>query len=391
MTDPPVAIVGATIIPMTDPAGTSAAQVTRLRDYTVLVQSRHIVAIGPRGSVTLPATAVRIDGSGRFVIPGLVDAHVHLQGRDAAGDFARYLVNGVTTIRNMEGAPNHLRWRSEIASGARLGPTLYSAGPFSDNVRSVADAALFVRATHEAGYDAVKFHLPLPDSIYEAIVAAARAERIPVTGHTPGPPFGVLTAAQAHQQTIEHAESILENDTDESGPAPAAITRIVGALRGSGVCVTPTLVRFDHVIRETRDAAMLARFRRQFAWMRALVSALSAAHVPLLAGTDAPFAEASPGPSLHEELRLLVGSGLSPYAALRAATADAARCLGHDRQFGVVRAGARGDLLLLASDPLADITSLAHPLGVVVRGHWLVADTLSRMKPRADSGSQPRG
>ena len=136
---------------------------------------------------------------------------------------------------------------------------------------------------------------------------------------------------------------------------------------------------------------MLATFRRQFAWMRALVSALSAAHVPLLTGTDAPFAEARPGASLHEELRLLVGSGLSPYAALHAATADAARCLGHDRQFGVVRAGARGDLLLLASDPLVDMTSVAHPLGVLVRGHWLPADTLNRLEARSSSGSRPRG
>jgi len=377
--DLPIAIIGATVLPMTAPSGGDTSRVTRLRDYTVLIRSRHIVAIGPRGSVPLPADVVVVDGRGRFLIPGLVDAHVHLSGTDAAADLPRYLANGVTTVRNMEGAAYHLRWRAEIASGTRLGPNLYTTGAFSDNVRSVAGADAFVRATRDSGFDAVKFHLPLPDTVYEAIIAAARTDGIPVTGHTPGPPFGVGAAVRAHQQTIEHVESIMQNDMDPGVSDSGRIARIVDALRGSNVCVTPTLVRFDHVIRRTREPAALANFRRQFAWMRDLVAGLAAAHVPLVTGTDTPFADTTPGVALHEELRLLVASGLSPYAALRAATADAARCLGHDRQFGVVRAGARADLLLLAKDPLLDIETTTHPLGLVVRGRWLPADTLSRI------------
>lgn len=377
--DRPIVIVGATIVPMTDPSGTDASRVTRLRNYTVLVRSRHIVSVGPSDSVALPADVVRIDGRGRFVIPGLVDAHVHLSRETGAADLARYLANGVTTVRNMQGEPYHLRWRSEIATGTRLGPTLYTTGPFSDGVASVAAARAFVHDTRASGYDAVKFHLPLPDSLYEAIIAAARSEGIPVVGHTPGRPLGVAAAVRAGQRTIEHAETIMQNDTDERASSPADIARIVGELRGSGVCVTPTLVRFDHVIRGTTEPAALAELRRQFAWMRALVAALADADVPLAAGTDAPYSAAVPGVSLHEELRLLVGSGLSPYAALRAATAGAAGCLGHEGEFGVVRAGARGDLLLLASDPLLDVAAAAHPLGVVVRGRWLGADALMRM------------
>ncbi|MFL5562067.1 MAG: amidohydrolase family protein [Gemmatimonadaceae bacterium] len=377
--DRPLAIVGTTIRPMTDPAQTDPRRVTGLRNYTVLVRSRHIVAVGPTDSVALPANVVRIDGRGRFVIPGLVDAHVHLPRETGAADLLRYLVNGVTTVRNMQGEPYHLRWRSEIASGTRLGPTLYTTGPFSDGLHSVEAARAFVHDTRESGYDVVKFHLPLPDSIYEAIIAAARMEGIPVVGHTPGRRLGVAAAVRARQATIEHAETIMQNDTDERTSSAADIARIVAELRGSGVCVTPTLVRFDHVIRRTTQPDALSALRRQFAWMRALVAALAEAGVPLVAGTDAPYSAAVAGVSLHEELQLLVGSGLSPYAALHAATADAARCLGHEGEFGVVHAGARGDLLLLASDPLLDITALDNPLGVVVRGRWLPADTLAKM------------
>lgn len=356
---------------MTDPATTDVSRVTRLQNYTVLVRGRHIVAVGPSDSIALTVDVVRIDGRGSFVIPGLVDAHVHLLGEGAAADLPLYLASGITTIRNMQGAPHHLRLRSEIARGARLGPTLYTTGPFSDDVRSVSAARAFVRATKEAGYDAVKYHLPLPDSIYDAIIATAREEGIPVTGHSPGGPLGVLKAVRAQQQTVEHVESIMENNRDASVSDSANIATIVAALRGSSVCVTPTLVRFDHVIRTAKQPAAIANFRGQFVWMRSLVAAFARAGVPMATGTDTPFSQAVPGVSLHEELRLLIGSGLSPYAALHAATASAAQCLGHAREFGIVRPGARADLLVLASDPLLDLATLAHPREVIVRGRLL--------------------
>ena len=364
---------------MTDSATTDVSRVTRLRNYTVLVSGRHIVAVGPSDSIALPVDVVRIDGRGSFVMPGLVDAHVHLLGDGAAADLPLYVASGITTVRNMQGASYHLRWRSEIARGARLGPTLYTTGPFSDDVRSVSAARAFVHATQEAGYDAVKFHLPLPDTVYDAIIAAAREEGIPVTGHSPGRPRGVVAAVRAKQQTIEHVESIMENNRDRTVSDSANIAGIVAALRGSGVCVTPTLVRFDHVIRAARQERALQNFRQQFVWMRKLVAALAQSGVPLSAGTDAPYSAAVPGVSLHEELRLLIGSGLSPYAALHAATASAARCLGHNGEFGVVRPGARADLLVLEADPLFDLATLAHPRDVMLRGRWLATDQLRRI------------
>ena len=422
--DHPFAIVGVTVIPMTDGAGTVASRVTRLRNYTVLVRSDRIAAVAPSDSIALPPDVIRVEARGQFVIPGLVDAHVHLLGQAAVNDLPLYLANGVTTVRNMYGEPYHLRWRGEIARGVRIGPTLYTTGPFTDDLTSSRAARAFVRDVRRAGYDAVKVHVPLERSLYDAVIAAAGMEGISVVGHTPGRPMGITAAVHARQRTIEHAESILQSETNEREPVDADIPRIIAALRGSSSCVTPTLVAFDHVIRMTeqyptltallsgtemryvraglRDAWLparneyvtrwrghetelpqaLAKFRRQNAWMRRLVKALAEAGVPLLTGTDASLATVVPGYSLHEELRLLVNAGLSPYAALHAATADAAGCFGHRGDFGVVTPGARADLLLLASDPLVDVAEAAHPLGVVVRGRWFVVDSVRHTLPR---------
>ena len=251
--DRPIAIVGATVIPMTDAPATQARDPVRLPNYTVMVQAGRIAAVGPSDSMTVPHGVLRIDGRGRFLIPGLVDAHAHLLGRESSADLPVYLVNGVTTVRNMYGEPDHLRWRREIATGARLGPTLLTTSASTDGLTSAAQARAFVRRAREDGYDAVKVHVPLDPSIYDAVASAARSEGIPVVGHAPGRPGGIAAAVRRGQRTIEHAESIMQVETVEQNPDTADIPRIVARLRGSGVCITPTLVTFVHVIRMTEQ------------------------------------------------------------------------------------------------------------------------------------------
>jgi imidazolonepropionase-like amidohydrolase len=409
---------------MTGPRLRDSRDPVVLPRQTVLIRSGRIVAVGPVDSTLVPADAIRIDSRSYFITPGLVDAHVHSLRRESSADLPLYLANGITTVRNMYGEPYHVRWRQEIATGARLGPRLVTTSAFADGLTTPEQARIFVRQARLDGYDAVKVHLPLQPSVYEAITAAARVEKIPVVGHAPGRGLGVAAAVRAGQRTIEHAESIMQVETNEQDPADADIPRIVSQLRGSGICVTPTLVTFDHVIRMTEQYPKLhgllsqptmqyvrpdlrsewapthneyvmrwrgheaelpnalAKFRRQYSWMRRLVGALAAADVPILAGTDASVATVIPGFSLHEELRLLVEAGLSPYGALRAASADAAFCFGRPGEFGAVQTGMSADLLLLNQNPLVDIAAVAHPVGVVVAGRWLPSDTLSRMLAR---------
>ncbi len=422
--DRPLAIVGATVIPMTEPSEAAARNEIRLPNYTVLIRSGKIVALGQSDSIRLPANVQRIDGRGRFLIPGLVDAHAHLMGVAAAADLPLYLLNGVTTVRNMYGEPYHLRWRREIATGVLLGPTLFTTSALTDGLPTPEKARAFVRRARDAGYDAIKFHAALAPGVYDALTTAAHSDGIPVVGHTPGRPLGIAKAVRAKQRTIEHAESIMQAETTEEQPDVADIARVVALLHGSGICVTPTLVAFDHVVQMTEQypslhdllarpemdyvraelrsdweptrneyvtrwrgheselPGALTKFRRQYSWMRDLVAAFAAAGVPILAGTDASIPTVVPGFSLHEELRLLVAAGVPPYAALRAATANAAACFGHAEQFGVIRPGARADLVLLDRDPLVDISAAAQPRAIVVRGRWLPRDTLVRLIAR---------
>ncbi|MGD1082172.1 MAG: amidohydrolase family protein [Candidatus Sulfotelmatobacter sp.] len=118
-------------------------------------------------------------------------------------------------------------------------------------------------------------------------------------------------------------------------------------------------------------------FRNYPKFTRRLTGALHKAGVPLLLGTDALGAPlAIPGASAHQELQLLVGSGLTPYEALRTATVNPAKFLGKEREFGTITVGKRADLLLVSADPLVDIHTLKNPVGVMVRGQWLPAEEL---------------
>jgi len=121
-------------------------------------------------------------------------------------------------------------------------------------------------------------------------------------------------------------------------------------------------------------------FRNYPNFTRKLTSALHKAGVPLLLGTDALGAPlAIPGASAHQELQLLVESGLTPYEAFRTATVNPAKFLGKEDEFGTIAVGKRADLLLVSADPTMDIQSLKNPLGVMVRGHWLSSEQLQSM------------
>ena len=376
---------------------------------------------------------MRIDGRGKWLIPGLIDMHVHLNDE---GDGALYVANGVTTIRNMWGFPETLAWRKDYGAGKPLGPTVYTTGsildgrppiwPGSTVIETAAQADSEIMAEKAAGYDFVKVYNRLSPDAYAGILAAARKHGMRVVGHVPDAVGvnGVLAARG--QESIEHLTGYLTAaqidgshaaeiaDWNEKRRAmiahldPAKIPILARKSRDAGVWNCVTLIvgeRFSAL--EHRDSLMKLpevrfvapelvamwdpskdfRLRQatpeDFAAMRALTAfqkrmtrALRDSGARLLLGTDSSNPFVVPGFSAHQELALLVDAGLTPYQALRAGTADAAEFLHAGSEIGQVRAGLRADLVLVDGNPLIDVHAAAHRSGVVLRGRWFPADEL---------------
>ncbi|HEX9894947.1 MAG TPA: amidohydrolase family protein [Gemmatimonadales bacterium] len=403
-TQPAMAIEGVTIV--------SLDSGPLLFDHTVLVLNGRIARVGPRQTVAVPAGATLIDGQGKYLMPGLADMHAHITARD----FPLFLANGVTTVREMNGSPQHLAWRDSVRQGRLPGPSLVVASPLLAGVpqryrhqllTTPAEAVALVRSAQGLGYDAIKVYDGLSVETYQALAAEARRAGLPLTGHVPDA-VGLVGVVQQGQRSIEHTQEILKR-LDGHPPDSAAIVTAVGRLVGHGVWVTPTLAVFER-LSLAGSAEVQSRFDRPemalvdsatFAWWlsfrrpgagaaspraqqladahRLVVRELARRGVPILVGTDTPNPFMVPGFSLHDELEALTGAGWSRVSVLRAATRGAAEFLGRSGEFGSIAPGLRADLVLLDGDPLQDLSLLRRPAGVVVGGRWLARDTLDRM------------
>lgn len=174
-----VAIVDVAVLPMTSERV--------LRDHTVIVAGGVITRIGPRASVVIPPHAQRIDGRGRYLIPGLIDTHVHL--RDVS-ELRSYLAYGVTSVIHQSGpvgnVPDVLRLGAQVLAGEVTGPTVYATGRMLDGnppiypntsvaIRTVEEAQSAVARQVEAGADFIKVYNNLPGAALRAAVAAAHS------------------------------------------------------------------------------------------------------------------------------------------------------------------------------------------------------------------------
>jgi imidazolonepropionase-like amidohydrolase len=412
---PPIAFIGIAVVSMQGPPTVAA-------DQTVVLRGDRIVAVGARQSVHVPAGAVRVDGSGRFLMPGLVDAHVHLEHFDDPGVLALFLAHGITTLRNMDGRPYILDWRERVQSGAIAGPRIVTAGPILDGappllpdntaVPSTDAARRLVSEQAALGYDFVKVYTNLSAEVYEAIAAEARAKGLPVAGHVPR--SVPLQRALEWQQAFEHLNDL--GRAIEAGDSPhlgrwhwskalvaapidgQKLENVARQIAAAGTPVVPTLVQAARSVasgeqleawQRAAEAGLVSAEMRE-AWVqrvrraserlegddwrvvergveqrRAIVRALRAANVPVLAGTDTPNPFVVPGVSLHEELRLLEEAGLSRAEVLIAATR--APCEFLRLACGVIEAGRAADLIVTATNPL-EAGAAIEPITVVAAG-----------------------
>jgi imidazolonepropionase-like amidohydrolase len=435
--------VGVTVVPMDSPRV--------LPDQIVLVRGERILEIGSSNVAHVPPTALRIDAHGLFLFPGLVDLHVHLMEGEAYVPL--FLANGVTTVRNMAGGREISALRDRVKNGALIGPTIYTAGPIldgsppvwkgSDVVTTAEQARRAIEKQKTAGYDFAKVYDNLQPGTYEEIVKAAADLHMSVSGHVP-PHVGLQRVLDAHQRSVEHLTGYFEwlqnthspfkqADDHEIFPHPAhllakrqgladwldesRIPQIAEATAKAGTWNVPTLVAWLNMTPVTELDAAWKRPNMRYAtsmlreWWNSdtrysaddwaakrlgdvarakIMKALHDAGARLVIGTDTPHPFVVPGFSVHEELQNFVSVGLSPYEALKAATVDAAEFMGASGEFGVIRPGARADLVLVKDNPLEDVKNASHIAGVMVRGRWLSKESLQRDLDATQASAIPK-
>lgn len=401
-------------------------------DAVIIIRNGHIEAIARMNEIPIPRNAERISLVGKTVIPGLIDAHAHVE-RWAV---PRYLAWGVTSVRDLHGGSDSvLALRNEMNLGSILGPRMFSAGAMIDgvpptypNATGVATADQARRAVDQraiAGADYLKIYTKMTPALLRPLIDEAEKLRLPVAAHLGK--TDALTAARAGVISIEHMAGVVQAATgnpmyanahtsflagwatEEKGWAgldSGAVARTARALAQTKVTIVPTLVvhdmlsRLDNPIRLVRPgmedvpddatsvrsvpsllrrtgwrAGDFAAFRRSRRRQDQFVREYRRAGGAIAAGSDAANQLLIPGYSLHEEMALLVAAGLSPLEAITAATRRGAQLLRAD-SLGWLAPGKVADLVVLNGNPTRNIAATRNIAMVMTRGRLIRPDSL---------------
>ena len=439
---------------------------------TVVVATDQISATGKTGTIEIPAGATVIDASGKFLMPGLWDMHVHVSSpRSTRGIiFPLFVAHGLTGVRVMAADCPHEGGcgepmmtiqeidlaRSQIEKGTLIGPRIVAGSYFVNGPRGDEPSTVLAPGTPEhgrdlarwldaRGVDFIKVYDDIPREVYFALTDEANRLGLPFAGHVPMS-IQASEASDAGQRSIEHCcmGNVLEECSareDELRPQALAqfeleephflpivmklvesfdadkcadlfarfvrnrtwfvptlmISRLPSEL-GAGWATDP---RFRFAPREEREfwkAQQLmydqdlgnAEERVAYTrWTRQMTGLMQDAGVRLLAGSDAGDPGVFWGSGLHDELALLVAAGLTEAEALRAATLSPAEFLGVDDTLGTVEPGKQADLVLLAANPLEDISNTRRIEAVMTRGRLFDREALDALLAGAEQAAQP--
>ena len=396
-------------------------QDTVLRNHTIWIHENQIKQIAP--SIKVGNLRV-IDGQGKYLMPGLIDMHVHLLDRI---DLGLYLANGVTTIRNMMGLPWHLKIRKKLQKGKLLGPTLWTASPMLQgekghashqvNINSVNKARRKVAKYYKKGYDFIKTYNGIPKKYFDAIIDEAKMYEIPIAAH---PSFEVNY--EYHFQkgigSIEHTEDIVQQvfqyKLDTNG-----LSNIIQAYAKSGIPHCPTLsvyYRINEVLHEKnnellradyfqyansftkkadkgsmydrwktslkKDSTLRDRIRKQHELHLLIINKLYLGGVRLICGTDAGVLFNPAGFSIHDELAFYTQAGLSNYEALKTATFHPSKAFQLLKEVGSIQEGKTANFIISHQNPLENMKTLRNPYAVIMKGRWLNHVTLEQFKKK---------
>jgi imidazolonepropionase-like amidohydrolase len=423
-----VAFTNVTIVPLD--------RATALADHTVVVRGDRIAAMGPSKQVQVPADATRIDGAGKFLIPGMAEMHAHIPGGSNATDadmhrtLLLFAANGITTIRGMLGEPRHLPLRDAVASGKVIGPTIFTSGvSFNANTAKSADVAVkMVQEQKAAGYDLLKIHPGVPRDVFDALAAEANRLGIRFSGHVPAD-VGLERALTAKYHSIDHIDGYFEYAVRRDAPVDlknpgffganfaehldqSRLAKAVADTKRAGVWIVPTqglleifmsMATAEELSKrpgvEYMPPALVAAWTKQRqAFMaqpgfnarnnerflqerRKLLKALHDAGVGIILGSDAVQTFSVPGFSIFNEMNAMTRAGLTPYDVYVTGSRNVARFFDRDKDVGTIAVGKIADMVLVDADPLATVSNFEKQSGTMLRGRWYPrADLLARVR-----------
>ncbi len=411
-------------------------------DMAVVIEGDRITAVGPSAKIAVPKGGRVVDATGKFVIPGLWDMHVHTifgdwLPKDEKIILPLFVANGVTGVRDMGGDLEELKvWRAQIAAGKLLGPRMVISGPMLDGpaprfpssapVKNADDGKRIVDELQKSGADFIKIQSLIPRDGYFAAAAEAKRRGISFVGHVPDV-VRASEASNAGQRSIEHLTGVFEGcspmeDQLMKGPKgpgkfvasydPRRAQTLIALFAKNQTWQVPTLVwehgqwlidesdfsrdplsRYAPAAWKNRTWPMFTKdilrdmdtdplpVRERFTQMELeIVHQMHKAGVPFLAGTDtAAGVHVFPGFSLHEELAYFVKAGFTPLESLQTATRNPALFFEKTADLGSVEKGRFADLVLLDANPLDDIHNTQKIHAVVLAGRFLSREQLDAM------------
>ncbi len=394
-----------------------------LKKQTVVIENGRIVAIGKASKVDVPEGAEVIRGKKKFLMPGLYDMHIHGDGIPAIPEgvsdeeyYALLLANGVLGLYDPWGFNQIWNWKKDLDRGRTIGPRLHFSSPgVNDETHATADEVeADVRKWIAQGYQAIKTHSDISRDKFLRLHEVARELGVPVVGHALRPGFSIQATLDQGQSMLTHVEEILSTEVTFDFPETHRddLAEPLQAVANSGIWVTTTVGTYETIVNTVDPArfeqiferpemrflppSVLHQWRfentyhrddfRQDAdyWERLLVVKLYivdelnrlGALDRLLLGTDAGVHNIVHGFSIHDELRLLVQAGLTPFEALLTGTYNPAVFLGEALEAGTVEVGKRADLVLLDKNPLKKISNVRRVAGVTIDGRWFSREEL---------------
>ncbi len=367
---------------------------------------------------------IEIDAKGKYLIPGLIDMHVHLWDPYELG---LYLSQGVTSIRNLWGQPMHLRWKEEIDAGTLIGPRLFSASPklsgpcyvSMDNkpVNNIAEAQKLLKRYKSSGYDFIKTYHGMSDSVFKAVVTEAQALDLDIVAH-PSAEVAYADHFTTAVRSLEHAEEIVQQALSYQLDTLALDSIVSLYARHPNIALCPTLTVYHNIYRlieserilendslkalnpmiraidskaqydrwqstKKQDSEIGEKIRAQHKFQLRAVKLIHEAGGLIVCGTDAGIGITTAGYSIHQELAFYQEAGLSNFEVLQTATFNAAKVHEIMSDLGTIALNKKADLVLLDKDPRINLKNLQEPQLVFSAGKLLEANTLRELEEQA--------